>query len=671
MAISRMTKILIATHRSEAESLLDALQQEGLCHILALDRSTLKKEFPDLISRNGRFRELEEAYQRIERVIQFLAGYRDDKRSFLEKALSPRQRVDDSFCRQVVSDEKIDSLLNEADDIRHRVDSLQERIDELEDEIENLKPWRKLEIPVEELHQMEKAECIAGVAPCRSMDDMVREVKECGALVDIVDCRDSLVSVLIVVLNEQVRDVRNILRTKEYDEFEFTGLQGRIKDIISDYREEISVAADELRRHRSRATELAGDLLKLQVLSDHYGNLLQRERTRNTVPVTEESVLFEGWVRQRDLARLRAIMKRFSVSDLAVMERAEGDEPPVAIDNPPAFRPFEVITRLYGLPKYREVDPTSLLAPFFIVFFALCLTDAAYGLLLAGIMFFALRRKQGNKQLVRLLCWAGLLTILTGAITGGWFGSALRDVAAAAGWKGLGDWIERMTLFDPMQQPMVFFVLAIILGYLQIMFGLCVALVVNLSRRDIKAALCDQVSWLVMLNSLVVLALAGMQNALPPLFGDVALWTTIIAAATILFFSHRDGGIGGRLGMGAYNLFSTVFYLGDVLSYLRLMALGLATAGVAMAVNVIAETSLGIPYIGIILALLLFIVGHLFNIAMSSLGAFVHTMRLQFVEFFPKFLVGGGEEFKPLARDYKYIYMDQNTKEQPQEANND
>jgi V/A-type H+-transporting ATPase subunit I len=116
--------------------------------------------------------------------------------------------------------------------------------------------------------------------------------------------------------------------------------------------------------------------------------------------------------------------------------------------------------------------------------------------------------------------------------------------------------------------------------------------------------------------------------------------------------------------MGAYNLFSTVFYLGDILSYLRLMALGMATGGVAMAINIVAQTAREFPYVGIILAILLLIGGHLFNAAMSSLGAFVHTMRLQFVEFFPKFLVGGGREFRPLQKQYKYVVLNHGSTKQ-------
>jgi V/A-type H+-transporting ATPase subunit I len=217
-----------------------------------------------------------------------------------------------------------------------------------------------------------------------------------------------------------------------------------------------------------------------------------------------------------------------------------------------------------------------------------------------------------------------------------------------------------MMWFDPLEKPMTFFIMALVLGYVQIMTGLFIAFGHNLKQRNYIAAVCDQLTWLVMLNSIVVFLgskLGPIPSHIGQLFGIVA----IIPAVIILLFSQREGSWGGRIGMGAYNVFSTIFYMGDVLSYLRLMALGMVTAGLAMAINVIAKIILDIPYgLGIVPAVAALVVAHVFNMAINALGAFVHTLRLQYVEFFPKFLIGGGRSFEPLSKKYKHIHLSNN-----------
>lgn len=165
-----------------------------------------------------------------------------------------------------------------------------------------------------------------------------------------------------------------------------------------------------------------------------------------------------------------------------------------------------------------------------------------------------------------------------------------------------------------------------------------------------------------MLNCIVLFG-ASKFGAVPAGTGKILGYTALAPAAMIFLFSQREGTTGARLGMGFYNLFSSVFYIGDVLSYLRLMALGMVGGGLAMAINVIADIARDIPYVGFFVMILILAGGHLFNMLLGVLSAFVHTLRLQYVEFFPKFLVGGGKAFEPLARRYEYIYLEKNIKE--------
>jgi V/A-type H+/Na+-transporting ATPase subunit I len=303
------------------------------------------------------------------------------------------------------------------------------------------------------------------------------------------------------------------------------------------------------------------------------------------------------------------------------------------------------------MPGSQEVDPTPFFAPFFALFFGLCLTDAGYGLIMIAILAFVTVKMRGDKKLLWLLTIGSALTVVAGALTGGWFGDGIQQFLP-----GLSGLREAVMWFDPLEDPMMFFILALALGYFQIIFGITIGFVHALRQRRYTMAVFNYLTWLVMLNAIL---LYGFSRAgpLPDWIGSVMGWFILIAAAAIFFMSHREGGWGGRLGMGAYTLFSTIFFLGDVLSYLRLMALGMATAGLGMAVNVMTQVTLDIPYVGWLIAPLVFVGGHAFNLVINALGAFVHTLRLQYVEFFPKFLQGGGREFRPLQAVSKYVLV--------------
>lgn len=172
----------------------------------------------------------------------------------------------------------------------------------------------------------------------------------------------------------------------------------------------------------------------------------------------------------------------------------------------------------------------------------------------------------------------------------------------------------KMMWFDPLENPMMFFMLSLGLGYIQILTGLVIACIHNIRRGEYAAAVFNQLTWLVLLNCVVVLIFVGGET------GRILGYVALVPAAMILLFSERQGGVAGRLGMGFYNLFSAIFYMGDVLSYLRLMALGMVTAGMAMATNVIAKIAMDVPYgIGIVLAVFILVGGHVFNMAFSAL----------------------------------------------------
>jgi len=653
MAIAQMTKVIIVSHRTQASELLEALQHEGICHILNADEAILSRDFPELGALAERPKDIEGLLIRLEKSIAFLKSYAQSQKG-LAGVLSPRTVIDEQSYNKVVSDRQILKTIEKCDQLEASMEKTKGEIENLHSTLEILSPWASLETPVEEIGRLHKTTCWAGLLPSQQFEQTEEKLSEPGAAIQQIGTDSSKCACLIVALKENAEAVQKLLRSAEFEPVSFEPMTGTVANLIRKHSQKLEKAQSQLKSQMDNAATLSENLLNLEILDDHHKNLLNREQTKDTAPATECTVLLEGWVKKNDYAKLEKIVSGFEASSLTKTEPAEDEEIPVEIENKNIIKPFEVITRLYGMPKHFEVDPTVFLAPFFALFFGLCLTDAGYGLVIIALMIFFIKKMQGDKKLMWMLGICAAATVVAGALTGGWFGDAVQQFIPV-----LKPLREKMMWFDPLDKPMMFFILALALGYFQIMAGLVIALGHNLKRRDYIAAVCDQLTWLVMLNSIVIF-LASMSKGGPissetgKFFGYLAL----IPAGMILLFSQREGGWGGRIGMGMYNLFSTIFYMGDVLSYLRLMALGMVTAGLAMAINVIAKIAGEIPYgIGIIVMILVLVGGHGFNLAISGLSAFVHTLRLQYVEFFPKFLTGGGKAFQPLSKEYKHIYI--------------
>jgi len=644
-----MAKIIIVSHRSQASDLLEELQRQGIYHILNADEAIVSRDFPDITASSERPKDIEGLLSRLQKSIAFLQQHAKAKKG-LASVLSPRTVIDEQSYDKVVSDLKILTTIEKLEQLETSMEKIKNEIENLHHTLDMLRPWSSLETPIEEIGQLSQATCWAGLIPNQNYEQIEEKISELGAAIQKIGAAGNRQACLIACLKEQADDVQKALRSAEFEPVNFESMTGTASELISEHSKKLEKAQSQLNSLTEQAAAFSENLLDLQVLKDHYQNLLNREQTRDTAPATESTVLLEGWVRERDFQRLEKLVSGFDASSLTKIEPAEDEEIPVEIENKRIIKPFEIITRLYGMPQHFEVDPTVFLAPFFALFFALCLTDAGYGLVMAGLMALLIWKMQGDKKLMWMLGICAAATFLAGALTGGWFGNAIQMFILGEPNKSIALW------FDPFEKPMTFFILSLGLGYFQIMAGLAVGFGHSLKRRDYLSAICDYLSWLVMLNS-IVLFLAAKFGAIPAPIGKIFGIIALIPAAVILLFSERQGGWAGRIGMGVYNLFSTIFYMGDVLSYLRLMALGMVTAGLAMAINVIVEICSKIPLAGILIAVVVFVGAHTFNMAINVLGAFVHTLRLQYVEFFPKFFVGGGKQFMPLNKEYQHIYI--------------
>lgn len=654
MAITQMAKVMLVTHRSQATELLEALQRNGICQILNAQQAAVTKDMPELAAAAERPKDIEQLLTRLEKTIEFIKHYARAPKGLLS-ALAPRTVIDESSYNKTVEDKRIPKIIEQSEQTKTEFERLNSESENLRTTLDQLRPWQPLETPVQEIGRLNRTTSLAALLPAQQIEKVRQQLTDLDAAIEIVGSADNKYACIIVAINENLSDVQKLLRSAEFEPVSFEPMTGTVAELIGKYTRRLSETQKKLHLLYEQAAQLGKNLLKLQILYDHYNNLLNREQTKDTAPATESTVILEGWVKQEDYPRLEKIVSRFPASSLTTIQPAEDEEIPVEIENKNVIKPFEVITRLYGMPRRIEVDPTVFLAPFFALFFGLCLTDAGYGLVMVALSIYLLRKLQGDKKFAALMIICSLSTIVCGALTGGWFGDAIQVLNIP--------WLVRARAailrfgFDPAQNPKIFFRLALAIGYIQLLTGILVAFFYKLRQRRITEAICAHLTWFVMLNCFAAYFFSTKHILIPEKYGQFFLRLAILPAALIVLFSHNEGGIVGRLGMGIFNLFSSIFYIGDILSYVRLMALGMVTAGLAVAINQFGVMASQVKYVGPLLAGLVLIGGHAFNMGISALGAFVHTLRLQYVEFFPKFFQGGGRLFEPFSKQYTHIYI--------------
>jgi V/A-type H+-transporting ATPase subunit I len=385
------------------------------------------------------------------------------------------------------------------------------------------------------------------------------------------------------------------------------------------------------------------------------GEVLAWERDRYTTvgigAATNSSVILEGWI---NASKRSALETTFAEKNIAAMmsdlEPQAGEEPPVDIVNNSFIQPFEVVTRLYGMPGHKDLDPTLFLAGFFFLFFGLSLTDVGYGVFLmavSAIILTLFKVAPVVRTFAKLLLFMGLSSALVGLLFGGYLGIDPESLPAA---------LRAIQVFDPIGNPLPVFYLALGLGVFQVMVGMVLKIYSDARNGQLMNGVLDQGPWLAMFF-LAIAYLATVTGYLEVLLPAQLINLMYVGVVVIVIASGRKGEtLLQKAQSAALSLYDSIGYFSDILSYSRLLALGLATTALAFAVNLIAELVSGsVPYLGPVLAVVVLVVGHLFTLAVNTLGAFIHSARLQFVEFFGKFIAGTGKEFKPLHRTERYI----------------
>lgn len=345
-------------------------------------------------------------------------------------------------------------------------------------------------------------------------------------------------------------------------------------------------------------------------------------------------MLLEGFAPAYREKEIMLLCEGQSVPVLSEKAKPE-DNPPVLLKNTAFSRLFEPIGKLFSLPAYQELDLTPYFAPFFMMFFGFCLGDAGYGLVvLLGASLYKFKAHEKIKPVLSLAQFLGTATIIFGMLTGTFFGLNLLDRPFEA----LGQIRKFMLNSDQTFQ------LALVLGLTQILFGLLIQ-AINKARQFGWIYAASPVGWIILLLSILDLSMLKWTAG----FSSYTAWMGVVV---ILFLSEPKGNIFNRLGQGIWQLYGITGFFGDLLSYIRLFALGISSAILGFVVNDISlQIKDGIPYLGPVIFVVFLVVGHGANLLISALGSFVHPMRLTFVEFYKNAgFTGGGKAYQPLSR---------------------
>jgi V/A-type H+-transporting ATPase subunit I len=398
---------------------------------------------------------------------------------------------------------------------------------------------------------------------------------------------------------------------------------------------------------------LAEDRPLLEDASDALTRESGCDQVLSESPQTGRTVFLLGWVPAKAEKAVGEALTRLGCA-WECREPAEGEAPPTAMDNGPMVSAFGSITSMYGTPAYGSViDPNPMMTPFYIVFFGFIMGDAAYGIIMFLGCLLALKKMKpqgGMKDLLTVFMYCGISTTVAGALTGGWFADAVKAFSGTF----LSHEVSIPPIwFDPLQNPVKMLAFALVLGAIQMVTAMGLSAWRQIKQGDPLGAFFDTGSWYMLFAGLGLFA-AGKLGALPAGLGAVGKWLAIAGAALVVATAGRAKKGLGRITGGLGALYGISGYMSDLLSYSRIMALGLSGSVVGQVFNKMGTMG-GRSILGLLLFLVAFVVGHAFNLAISILGAYVHTTRLQYIEFFGRFFQDGGRAFKPLFNKTKYV----------------
>ena len=523
-----------------------------------------------------------------------------------------------------------------------------------ETKLGSLRPWETLGSSVEELADTRSVRFITGFIRHDRLEKL--ELPEGAFIRTVSPVRDD--AVLIAAHESTLDALGTALRELDFQEYRFpTDMKGSVPDAMNALLGDIAAQKDIIDKANARLLELSDSKGDIKCALDSVCVALEREETALRLGTLGSVFMLDGWIRAEDEELVKnTISGATDTFYFSARDPYDDEEPPTSVRNSKVAEPFESVTNMYSPPAYRGIDAASAITPFYLLFFGMMLADTGYGILLAigGFLYSKIvRPKGGVRSLAKVMAMCGLSTIVCGLAFGTFFGMSWTEV--------FGEAVKLPFILDPMNEIMTMIYICCGLGIFHMMTGIVIKMYMCFRDGDWQSAIFDNLSWIFLVLGLIGVLVLGMSGLSQ--YVKYAWISTAVGAAMILFFKNRTTWNPiKRIASGLGAIYGITSYLGDTLSYVRILALGLVGGAMGSVFNLVGGmvfsglSGLGTvgTIIGFVIAAAVLAVLHAFSLFINVLGTYVHCARLQYVEFFGKFYEANGRLFKPLTLNTRY-----------------
>lgn len=649
MAIVKMNKFMLLAFENQKKSLLEKLQSFQNVQFLDLSKNeTIELNQLKSDNASSEISEVEGELSKVKFTIELLSTFsekpkllkdlKEGKKSYSYDVLE--QINNTSHWREVYSD------LKQKD---NKINMNHNYIIKLKANIEDLKPWESLDTSVESLNRLKKSKAILGEIPQGNVDSLRLKLEETtkNYYFEVISSIGRNSYIMVIVHNDEIADIEQLLKSSTFSKIDIQ-CDGIPKEVIKEYKKTIESIKAENNFIQDSMKEHVNKLEEYKIVYEYLSSLLLRLKSTENFLKSRNIVAIEGYYPAELHNNFESTLKNILGNDYYLeSEAAEGDDVPVKLKNNKVFESFENITSMYSVPKYKEIDPTPLLAPFYIFFFGMMLSDAGYGFVMFVGTLIALtvfNLDDEMRKSVKMFFLLSISTIFWGVMYGSYFGDFIKIAPL---------WMK------PDSNVGLLMIVSVVMGLIQIYVGLGIKAYMQIRDKDYFGAFSDVGLWYITLTGAIIWALSAFVDlaslGVPAVIITIAKYGTIAGMIGIVLTNGRqESSIGAKLGQGFYALYGITSYVGDLVSYTRLAALGLATGFIAYAFNIMVSM-VSTSWATVIFGVAIFVVGHIFNLFINALGAYVHTCRLQYLEYFGKFYEGGGTAFEPLKYNSKYF----------------